>query len=673
MARLFTLLLLMNLVDTYVCQVLIINEVSQGVSGNKEYVEFLVADTAAFYDCGLTSPPCVDIRGWIFDDNSGYHGSGGVAPGAIRFSNDPLWSCMELGTIIVIYNDADPNPMMPPDDLTNSDGNCAIVAPVSNTSLFESNPTTPGAVACSYPSTGWIPGGNWSSTVLANSGDCARIVDLAGCEVFSVCWASNNMNTQIYFSGGSTSGSSATNTVYFFNGSDPTVQSNWTIGCADVAACGVEEQTPGAPNNPANAAYIAQFNNGCTALTPISANAAAFDACGCNGLAVATGSGSIPGYTYEWTDSLFVPIGQNTDTASGLCSGDYYVIVTSSIGCADTVMTTISNIPAPNAGSGNSLLVCDTDTSFNLQDSLIGPYDLDGVWVGTSTLSGDSLGTFDPRLNSTGTYLYIVGSGGICPDTALVSVDIATPPLFFTLTDSVCIGENASFSIEGTSSILWWNGATSDTLFVPVFSDTIVSASALVPGCGEFLFTDTAFAYQVDPVSLTISPAGELNICDGDSIAIVGNSNFPGTYPYSWNTGDTNDTITVSLVGEYYLIGDGLCFTTVYSDTLFLVTDPCIVEPTEIVIPNVFTPNQDGLNDSFRFTEYMNIISAKGTIWNRWGQLLYNWDGLDDSWNGRTSTGEMVKDGVYYYVFEFVDVHGEQIRRTGHITLSRLP
>ena len=75
--------------------------------------------------------------------------------------------------------------MMPPDDLTNSDGNCAIVKPVAIPLYL--NPTPPpGAVACSYPSTGWIPGGNWSSTVLANSGDCARIVDLAGCEVFGM-------------------------------------------------------------------------------------------------------------------------------------------------------------------------------------------------------------------------------------------------------------------------------------------------------------------------------------------------------------------------------------------------------------------------------------------------------------------------------------------------------
>ena len=178
-----------------------INEVSQGEAGNQEYIELVVVDTTAFYDCGITAPPCIDIREWIIDDNSGYHGSGGVAAGAIRFSNDALWSCVELGTIIVIYNDADPNPEMPADDLTTADGNCTIIAPISNTTLFEQNGTTPGAIACSYPFAGWTPGGNWSNMLLANGGDCARIVDLGGCEVFSVCWGSNNQNNLVYFAG----------------------------------------------------------------------------------------------------------------------------------------------------------------------------------------------------------------------------------------------------------------------------------------------------------------------------------------------------------------------------------------------------------------------------------------------------------------------------------------
>ena len=94
-------------------QTIVMNEVSQGESGGQEYVEFVIVDSTAVYDCFGTAPPCIDIRGWIIDDNSGYHGSSGIASGACRFSLDPLWSCVPLGTIIVIYNDADPNLELP--------------------------------------------------------------------------------------------------------------------------------------------------------------------------------------------------------------------------------------------------------------------------------------------------------------------------------------------------------------------------------------------------------------------------------------------------------------------------------------------------------------------------------------------------------------------------------
>lgn len=341
-------LLLFSYTSKVNAQTLIINEVSQGESGLMEYVEFVVVDTAVTYNCSSTTPPCIDIRGWIIDDNNGYHGTSGIASGACRFSYDPIWSCVPLGTIIVVYNDNDPNNQLPADDLSLTDGNCSLVVPISS-SFFEKNNTTPGAVACDYPPNGWTSGGTWSGITMANGADCFRIVDLLGCEVFSVCWSSNNQNTMVYFSGGATSSSSATNTVYYFNNGDPTLSSNWSIGCADQPNCGQQDQTPGVPNNTLNANYIAQFNNNCTPITPIDvvADVDQNPTCLCDGSVIANASGSIPGYTYEWFDDSFNSIGQNNFSANGLCAGTYNVIATSSIGCSDT-----SSVVLSASGSG---------------------------------------------------------------------------------------------------------------------------------------------------------------------------------------------------------------------------------------------------------------------------------------------------------------------------------
>jgi gliding motility-associated-like protein len=322
-------------------QTLIINEVSNGPSGNMEYMELVVVSNSVSYNCSAPTPPCIDIRGWIIDDNSGYHGGTvgtGVAPGAVRFSTNAFWSCIPLGTIIVIYNNGDPNSSLPAQDLSMTDGNCLLVIPVNNTQLFETNTTTPGAIACSYPATGWTAGGNWNNIVLANSGDCMRIVDLAGCEVFSLCYGSANTNNLIYFLG------SGTDQVWYFNSGDPNLQANWSPGCADLTTCGANLQTPGAPNNALNASYIAQFNNGCQPITVLESVLLSSTPaqCACNGTATISASGSIAPYVYQWYTAAGNSIGQTGPSANSLCPGNYYAVTTSGINCTDTVFFTIS-------------------------------------------------------------------------------------------------------------------------------------------------------------------------------------------------------------------------------------------------------------------------------------------------------------------------------------------
>ncbi len=404
-------------------QTLVINEFSNGPSGAKEYVELLVIDNTIVYDCNTPTPPCIDIRGWIFDDHSGYHSSGtsgvGIASGAVRFNNDPLWACIPVGTLIVLYNGGDRNASIPADDYSTADGNYQIIANLENLTYFEFTETTPGAAVCNYPTTGWgaDPSPTWSNVGMSNSSDCARIVDLGGCEVFSVCYGNCNLNNQIYFAGG------GGGTVYNFNGVDPNDQSNWSDDNAST------DQTPGSPNNAANAAYIAQFNNGGNPITPTvaTANVNMPMSCGCTNSATASATGSIPGYTYEWYDDLYNPIGQNTATAINLCSGTYYVIATSSVGCPDTAQVIIGGSGAVSAGGDISIDLCSDLASLNLIDEVLGTPDLGGVWNGPSALTNGDQGTFNPASNTSGIYSYVVlGSGGCPNDTAFVTIDNGT-------------------------------------------------------------------------------------------------------------------------------------------------------------------------------------------------------------------------------------------------------
>jgi gliding motility-associated-like protein len=78
-----------------------------------------------------------------------------------------------------------------------------------------------------------------------------------------------------------------------------------------------------------------------------------------------------------------------------------------------------------------------------------------------------------------------------------------------------------------------------------------------------------------------------------------------------------------------------------------LCTDNC----PEYELPNVFTPNLDGLNDAFRPFPYRFIEKVEFTVFNRWGTEVYNTEDPELNWNGRIrNTDALLPDGVYFYI-----------------------
>jgi gliding motility-associated-like protein len=538
-------------------QTLIMNEVSNGPSGNQEYVEFAVIDTTVSYDCNVSTPPCIDIRGWIFDDNSGYHGSSGIAGGAVRFSSNSLWSCVPLGTIIVIYNDADPNPQMPPADLSLNDGNCRIIAPISSTTLFERNSTTPGAIACSYPATGWTAGGTWSNTLLANTGDCARIVDLNGCEVFSVCWAAANQNTLIYFS----SGGSGSQNVWYFNYGAPNDQSNWSEGSAAVGG----NQTPGVANNTLNQAYIGQFNNGCTPISELTVTAASSNAaCACDGSATATATGSIPGYSYSWYDSNFVPIGQTSPTANGLCAGTYHVVVTSSIGCADTASVDITSNSSISATVNSSTICEGSSAALIATPGASGSYSYSWT-VPTGVTNPGNAASFTS--GTAGTYSVVITNTvtGCSSSPASGTLTVNPNPTPTVNNPVVCQGNSALVTADlgtaGSFSYSWTvPTGVSNPGNVPSFTTGTagtysVVVSNTVTGCSSLPASGS--------VTLNPSPVATVNsaaVCAGSTATLTADPGAAGNFSYSWTvpTGVTNPgnvpSFTAGTAGTYSVV-----------------------------------------------------------------------------------------------------------------------
>ena len=171
-----------------------------------------------------------------------------------------------------------------------------------------------------------------------------------------------------------------------------------------------------------------------------------------------------------WYDSETSTIPLNTSTA--LIHGEDYWATQNTFPCESTIriQTTVQIDTAPNAGTNGSYTECELNlVTTNLFDLLGGSPDMNGTWTGPSALSGGYLGTFEPGVNTEGTYTYTVSSAlGICPnETATVSVLIliVPPPTITNSNQSFCEIDNptvADLSATGTG-VLWYDTETSSS------------------------------------------------------------------------------------------------------------------------------------------------------------------------------------------------------------------
>ena len=85
-------------------------------------------------------------------------------------------------------------------------------------------------------------------------------------------------------------------------------------------------------------------------------------------------------------------------------------------------------------------------------------------------------------------------------------------------------------------------------------------------------------------------------------------------------------------------------------------------------IPNAFSPNGDGVNDSFRgFGVAIRAFSM--SIYNRWGELIYRTNDYNQPWDGKVK--DTVQNDVYVYRIEVVDHHEEKHVYLGNVSVVR--
>ena len=84
------------------------------------------------------------------------------------------------------------------------------------------------------------------------------------------------------------------------------------------------------------------------------------------------------------------------------------------------------------------------------------------------------------------------------------------------------------------------------------------------------------------------------------------------------------------------------------------------------MMPNIFTPNNDGFNDLLVPIISKGIVSMNTIICNRWGNKVYETNDLLIKWNGQD-----VSDGTYFWIVYYTDINAVDNSLNGHVTILR--
>lgn len=259
------------------------------------------------------------------------------------------------------------------------------------------------------------------------------------------------------------------------------------------------------------------------------------------------------------------------------------------------------------------------------------------------------------------TYTYVVSSdsaGYVCfRDT--MTVTVYPNPVFNLPNDTVYFCDNSDVTIDagdGYSSYLWSNGLSTQTITV---SDT---GWFTVTVTNDVLCANTDSSYVVK-LYLPNFNIPDVTICEGDT-AILTTPSWQGSF--LWNTGSTDTLLLVTQTGTYTLTITNSCGST--TDTIEVLEKP---NPNITELPNVFSPNGDGLNDEYSIADLQFAEDFLLSIYNRWGHLIFETNDANIVWKGEGDGNNEATSGVYFVILKYKNCHGEETTLNGNIHLFK--
>lgn len=373
------------------------------------------------------------------------------------------------------------------------------------------------------------------------------------------------------------------------------------------------------------------------------------------------------GTTYSWSPSTGLSnAGIANPNANPTESTTYIVTVGDQNQCqdTDTLVVTVNQLPEADAGPDVPLCFGDT-VQLNASGGTSYVWD-PGTGLSNTNIANPLAFPLQPI-----SYTVTVTDDNGCQDTDVLDISI------FSVTASpnqaICNGDSLQLSVSGGTNFVWTptDGLSNPTIGNPLAAPEVTTTYTVVAtddnGC------DAAAQLTVEVLAAPTAgfTAHYIPSCEG----IVGQftNNSDGADHFLWIFAN-GDTTTAENPDHNFNVGPGTLVTLiVYNgegcvDTAFVDfsgTNYSNIE-FDLLVPNIITPNADGLNDCFQpgfegeFNECFTL-----QIFNRWGALIFESIAQGDCWDGRTKAGNIVDAGTYFYL---LNVNG--IEKAGFMTVA---
>lgn len=295
--------------------------------------------------------------------------------------------------------------------------------------------------------------------------------------------------------------------------------------------------------------------------------------------------------------------------------------------------------------------------------------------------NGDTTETATVNPLESTTYVLTVTFDNGCDNTDTVRVKVTELELpEITGTEAVCQGYPATLTATHPTSTQfhWSNGQNGPTITVSPQVTTLYTVSATMEGNCTVIDTFTVHVLPLPTPSFIANPT-EIYV-ENNIGTVTCTSLSPAGYHLIWNFGDVFSNVNV--VENVEEVTHDYTHSGYYTITLTAIDSAGCVDSTKtrvsvevpyfFYIPNAFTPDGDGVNETFAPKgEGVDPDQYSMQIFDRSGMLIYSTRNPYDYWDGRNKYGQMCPEGVYIFIIRLVNLNGDDKEYTGSVTLVK--